>query len=295
MKLDELIRKRFCDSEELTKRLATFSDMPAVFCPAPPDDKDSLWGEMTHYPRLIFNYDMQANEERKSVGTLAITLVCQNTSEVFPEEIEPLVKNCLRDVLMKPDEHPLYAFSWAKTEGFEMQTGSTELLIGSEIRFDILEYSSQITTDPDPIMAANKYIKELYPESVVIGYDRMSDITESTKENPVIYCRLVESTKARETNTVAWMDGRIAVHILCPDSETRKKMTAAIAKQASLDGEIIMLDRSPMFIKRLQVSYTSDYLKSGLIFVTGEYGLLRYRAKGRGIKNIHVEEKLGGF
>ena len=71
----------------------------------------------------------------------------------------------------------------------------------------------------------------------------------------------------------------MAVHILCPDGETRLKMAAAIANKMSLDGEIIMLDHSPMFIKRLQANYKSDYLKEGQVFVTGHYGLLRYRAK----------------
>src|SRR5699024_9498252 len=123
------------------------------------------------------------------------------------------------------------------------------------------EYPSQETTDPDPIMAANKYIKGLYPECLVMGYDRMAEITEASKDKPVIYCRLVSTEKQEETNTVAWMDGRIAVHILCPDSETRLKMASEIANSLSLDGEIIMLDYSPMFIKRLQANYKSDYLK----------------------------------
>ena len=75
------------------------------------------------------------------------------------------------------------------------------------------------------------------------------------------------------------MDGRIAVHILCPESTVRLKMAADIANHLSLNGEVIMLDYSPMFVKRLQVNYKSDYLKEGQVFITGHYGLLRYRAK----------------
>lgn len=165
------------------------------------------------------------------------------------------------------------------------------MTIGSEIRFDILEYPSQETSDPDPIMATNQYIKGIYPECLIMGYDRMEEITEATAERPVIYCRLLSADKAEETNTVAWMDGRIAVHILCPDSGKRLKMAAAIANSISLDGEIIMLDYSPMFIKRLQANYKSDYLKDGQIFVTGHYGLLRYRAKPHSLQAAHVKYK----
>lgn len=84
------------------------------------------------------------------------------------------------------------------------------------------------------------------------------------------------------------MDGRIAVHILCPESETRMKIAAAIANRMSLDGEIIMLDHSPMFINRLQANYKSDYLKEGQIFVTVHYGLLRYRQKKHQISGVGI-------
>ena len=218
-------------------------------------------------------------------------MLCQNTTEITPEAIEPLVRDCLRDVILKPEGGTPYCFAWARTDAFTIGEKKGSVTIGSEVRFDILEYPSQETSDPDPVMATNKYIKELYPECMIMGYDKMEEITEATGERPVIYCRLVSADKSEETNTVAWMDGRIAVHILCPESETRLKMAAAIANRMSLDGEIIMLDHSPMFIKRLQANYKSDYLKDGQIFVTGHYGLLRYKAKPHSLTAAHVKYK----
>ena len=67
----------------------------------------------------------------------------------------------------------------------------------------------------------------------------------------------------------------------------RLKMAADIANHLSLDGEVIMLDYSPMFIKRLQVNYKSDYLKEGQVFITGHYGLLRYKAKPHVLMAAH--------
>lgn len=285
--LEELIHKRFISSESLVKHLALFNGAPAVFSPEPPDESQEGWGGNTQYPEVIYNFDLQANEERHSAGTLAVSLLCQNTAEITPEAIEPMVRKCLRDVILKPESGTPYCFTWARTDAFTL--GETGATIGNEIRFDILEYPSQETSDPDPVMAVNKYVKELYPECLVIGYDQMDEITEATVERPVIYCRLESMDKSEETNTVAWMDGRIAVHILCPESEKRMKMAAAIANRMSLDGEIIMLDKSPMFIKRLQANYKSDYLKSGQIFVTGHYGLLRYRAKSHSLTAAYVK------
>lgn len=288
MNLEQLIYKRFSGSEELTKQLAVFADHPAVFSLESPDVIHEGWGGMIQYPQVVYNFDMQTNEERKSVGSLVVSLVCQNTAEIVPEAIDPEIKKCLRDVLLKPEGGSPYAFAWARTDAFSIKDKKNGLLIGSEIRFDILEYPSQETADPDPVMAANQYIKELYPECLVIGSDRMDEITEATKEIPIVYCRLIAIEKGEETNTVAWMDGKIAVHILCPDNEKRIKMAAAIANQLSLDGEIIMLDYSPMFIKRLQANYKSDYLKEGQIFVTGHYGLLRYRQKKHHISEAGI-------
>ncbi len=277
MILEELIYQRFLNSAELKKCLAVFSGLPAVFCPEPPNDDHAGWDGRVQYPKIIYNFDLQADRERKSVGALSVSLLCQNTADVAPEDIEPEVKKCLRDVMLKPKGAFPYCFAWARTDAFTIEE---KLTIGCEVRFDILEYPSWETTDPDPVAAANQYIKKLFPECIVMGFDKMGEVTEASKETPVIYCRLAEVEKGVETNTVAWMDGKIAVHVLCPDSGRRIKIVAAIANRMSLDGEIIMLDHSPMTITRLQTDYQSDYLKEGQLFVTVHYGLLRYRAKG---------------
>lgn len=289
MLLEELIHKRFTSTAELAERLAKFNGIPAVFSSEAPDQDQEEWGGKTQYPMVVYNFDLQANEERHSAGALSVSLFCQNTDDVVPETIEPIIKDCLRDVILKPESGTPYCFAWARTDAFTVKDKKTDLLIGSEIRFDILEYPSQETSDPDPVVATNRYIKELFPECLIMGYDRMEEITEATTERPVVYCRLVSMEKSTETNTVAWMDGRIAVHVLCPDSEVRMKIAAAIAQKMSLDGEIIMLDYSPMFIKRLQVNYKSDYLKDGQIFVTGHYGLLRYSQKKHRMSGVEIQ------
>ena len=289
VKLEELIYKRFSGAKELTKYLSIFSGCPAIFSPEAPEDNQDGWEGRAQYPRIVYNLDIQANEERKSAGTLLVSLLCQNTEKVTPEEIEVEIRKCLRDIVIKPENGILYVFTWSRTDAFTLQEKNLDFVIGSDIRFDILEYSLQETTDPDPIMAINQYIKKLYTDCLVIGFDRIEEITEATKEQPILYCQLAALEKAEETNTVAWMDSRVAVHILCPDSEKRLKMAAAIVNQMSLDGEVILLDQSPMFIKRLQVNYKSDYLKDGQIFVTGHYGLLRYKEKPHMLQGAYLE------
>lgn len=288
MTIEDLIYKRLSEAESLTKYLARYARQPAIFTPEAPGDREAGWGRATQYPRAVFNFDMQADGERKSAGTLSVTLICRNDSEAVPELIEPAVKKALKDVLLKDDNGTLYAFAWARTEGFSMTEEKNELLIGSEIRFDIMEYPQQETTDPDPVMAMSRYIKELYPDSIVVGIDKMADETEASKEAPVFYCRLTEIEKLEETNTVVWMNGKIAISLLCPDGTTRLKMAAAVLNSLSLDGEVTMLDDSPMFMERLTANLKSDYLKDGQIFATGRYGLLRYKAVGYPLRHPNI-------
>lgn len=288
MNLEELICKRLSEAKKLTKCLTRYAGQPAIFTPEAPGDREAGWGRATQYPRAVFNFDMQADGERKSAGTLSVAIICRNDSEAVPELIEPAVKKALKDVLLKDDNGTLYAFAWARTEGFSMTEEKNELLIGSEIRFDIIEYPQQETTDPDPIMAMARYIKDLYPDSIVVGIDKMADETEASKEAPVFYCRLTEIEKLEETNTVVWMNGKIAISLLCPDGATRLKMAAAVLNSLSLDGEVTMLDDSPMFMERLTANLKSDYLKDGQIFVTGRYGLLRYKAVGYPLRHPNI-------
>lgn len=286
MTLEELLHKWFLGRENISKKLARFSDKPAIFYQTSPADNQSGWNDQ--YPRIVYTVDMQADQERKSAGTLQVSLLCDEAS-IPPEEIEPDVKNSLKDLLIQPDSGFPYCFTWSRTDAFEIpmrETGTDTRIIGIEIRFDILEYVSQETTDPDPIMALNQYIKVMIPEAFVLGVDKMNEYKTPTLNEPVFYCRLEGVEKNRENNTVVWMDGKIAVHVLCPVADLRLKWVMALANSLSLDGEVVMLDKSPMRVKRLQVNNKADYLKEGQLLVTVHYGLLRYKPKVHKIAEV---------
>lgn len=292
MVLEELIYKRFAGSEGLARHLAVFNGMPAIFSQEPPDGSQEGWGSPAHYPRAVYGFDMQANNERHSAGTLSVSLLCQNTADSTPEVIEPYIRACLRDVLLKPGGTP-YCFTWAGTDSFTIEEKKGIITTGCETRFDILEYPQETT---GPVPAVNQYIKELYPGSLVIGLDRLEEITEASDKRPVIYCRLLSSDKAEETNNVAWTDSRIAVHVLCPGNSRRRELAAGIGDSLSLAGEITMPDKSPMFIKRLQTDYGADYLKEGQVILTGHYGILRGFAARHRLKGAWtaITNKTGG-
>ena len=127
------------------------------------------------------------------------------------------------------------------------------------------------------------------PEVFVLETDHMKHFQVAETKKPVFYCRLDSVEKSRETNTVAWMDGKIAVHVLCPAADIRLKWLMALANSLSLAGEVVMLDKSPMKINRLQVNTKADYLKEGQLLVTVHYGLLRYKNKPHIITEVNTD------
>nr|DAE09834.1 MAG TPA: hypothetical protein [Siphoviridae sp. ctdjo3] len=294
MKFEELIYKRLLNSE-VAGKMASYAGVPAIFYSEVPSDNQEGWGDKTQYPRLCYWFDMQANQERNSAGTLTISLMCMNETEQLPEQMEPILRSCMKDILLTPhEENSSYCFAWGKTEAFSYQKqdgtrmSDGDLVVGCDIIFDILEYTNQETTDPDPIVAMNRYIKELYPEAIVLGWDKVEEIIEAGVETPVFYCRLLETEVDRETNTVVWLNGKIAIHFLCPDSSVRMKMTMGLANKLSLDGEVILLDKSPMFIEELSADYKADYFTEGQLKITGQYGLLRYQQAGKILRNTTI-------
>lgn len=72
-------------------------------------------------------------------------------------------------------------------------------IVCKEIVFDILEYPNQETTDPDPVIAVGTFIKELYPESIVIGLDRLENYTDPA-EHPVFF---VDCSRVRRQQVIA--------------------------------------------------------------------------------------------
>lgn len=292
MNLEELIYSRLKSTEGLTGKLTKYNGEPAIFYQKAPEDTQEGWQGTSQYPRIVFDLDKHSNSERKSQGTLIISILCDR-SGTEPETIEPIVTECLKNVLLKPEGAEVFAFAWAKTVPFEVREKVTTDLrvIGQEVTLDILELPSQVTTDPDPVDALNAYMHKIYPEAIIVGLTEMEEITEADPLHPVLYCRLQSCDTVETTNTVVWMQARMSVHVICPDSGTRMRVSQDIANHLVSDAEIIMLDYSPMRPGRISTNHTVDYLMSGQISGSFDYGILRYRPKQKLIAKVKLSSE----
>ena len=118
MTLEDLIYKRLTEDEALAKLLARFNGTPAIAYQTAPQDEDRGWDGKRQYPRMDYIVDMQANPERGSSGVLTINIWCDEKGHP-PEDIEPVVRAALQDILIKPDGSYPYNLGWARTDAFE--------------------------------------------------------------------------------------------------------------------------------------------------------------------------------
>lgn len=287
-RLEELIKERLCGDERITDTVARYLKEPAVFFREAPEDTVKGWKNQRQYPKIVFSYNTVVNGERKSSGALMVTITCLQESEILPEDLEPVIRDVLKDIIIRSDNFEPMALSWFSTNTFTLITEKQDQLVtGCEMTFDIMEFPCQVTTDPDPADALNEYLKAIVPEGVVLWHDDTEDITVATAEHPILYTRLVNTTIDRETNTVCWLNGELSVHILCPDASVRIKVLQGITNRLSLDGEVIMLDKSPMFVRSLSGANTLDYITQGQLQVSVQYGLLRRGSKPTPLRSVY--------
>ena len=78
MTLEELVHRWFTNHEGVAGRLASYAGKPAIFYQTAPADNQRGW--KCQYPRIVYAIDMQANQERKSAGTMEISLLCDEAA-----------------------------------------------------------------------------------------------------------------------------------------------------------------------------------------------------------------------
>lgn len=288
MKLEELIYTRICGAEYGSPGLASFDGKPAIFFGPCPEDSDRGWGDRRQYPRISYGLDLRGDPERQTTGTLYVD-VWSTEDGPAPEDIEPILRRVLCGVIMAPEDDAPCSFSWNASQAFQsnLQT-KTDKVIGVTVTFDMYAFPEQITSDPDPVLAMMKYIRDNYPEITVIGRGILPDFTEPTEQHPAVYFRLDSYQLGRETYTVAWLEGTVVGHLFAAGASSRQKWIRAIVDDLARRGEVIMLDTSPMFLRRISADNALDPLAAGQIRLGATWGILKQPAYAHGMGSIHT-------
>ena len=186
MKLEELIYSRISGAKYGSTGLASFNGAPAIFFGPCPEDTDRGWGRGRQYPRISYSLDLRGDPERQTAGTLYVDVWCTEDGPA-PEDVEPVLRAVLCGVIMAPEHDNPCSFSWQASQTFQSaRETKTDKVIGVTVTFDMIAFPEQITSDPDPVLAMMKFIRDEYPEITVIGQNTLPDFTEPSEEHPAV-------------------------------------------------------------------------------------------------------------
>jgi len=285
--LDGLLKDQIRGDPEIAGMLTTYKGIPAFFFQKAPMDTDRGWDKPC-FPRADYNIDMRCDPERKAAGTMIVNVWCTSESAHMPEDIEKRLVALIDGTFYTNRQRATVCAIWHRSDAFSYESSSngggstTPEVFGVTISFDLMEFPDQLTTEPDPVQSLNSWTRVNFPGMTVISHDDMPPVWKPTDANPAIYWRFEGMTATdRQSYAVNWHTGQFAAHVIARSVTERNRWTKAIIELVQLDGEIVLIDGSPMFAKQIAVRHNADPLREGQLLLTGQYGVLAQRRKER--------------
>ena len=272
--VEEKIYDHLAKSQHIIPLVAMYGGRPAVFLQEAPADTDANWEDGEQYGRIVFGVDYTGDPERETTATLWVDVYSHKDGPA-PEDIAPVISDEL-DNWFFSDGNEVIALAWNATSGFQ-ETRNDKLVNGATLTFDVLYFPLQLTTEPDPVEAINRWTKERLQSAYVIGFDDLP-ASWTPRENPTIYWRVASigpSTLYPDTFNCTWHDVDLNGHFMIDDANTRLTVCKAIIDELAAAEPVIMADKSPMFVRRITARTANDAIKTGQITVTASYGVLR--------------------
>lgn len=288
MTLEDLVYQRLTSADTITKQLAKYHDRPAITYQSAPEDTAEGWKSERQYPRIDYTVDMRANPERQTNGVLTLNIWCSQM-DIPPEILEPEVRAVLQDIFIQPDDAPPFSLAWARSDAFEYKSEANPatLVVGISMAFDVFAFPAQATVAPDPIAAIQEYVKAWHPTVFVIGKDAIKRFLSPTEKQPIAYFRLANLNSYQETNTVVWLDGTLIGHVFAPEN-SRMMWLKTLSDSLAIDGEIILQDGSPMFLRGIKADNSVSPLSEGQLRLEVRFGILRRLRETDKLNHIHL-------
>jgi hypothetical protein len=287
--LDGILKDQIRGDADMAGMLSRYKDSPAFFYQKSPQDDDRGWdGNKPTYPRADYNIDMRYDPERKVAGTMIINVWCTVESKSMPEDIEKRLVELINGTFYTNPQRETVCAVWNRSDAFNFEMPSNvggntaPEVMGVSLTFDLMLFPEQLSTEPDPIQGLNNWTRGYFPGMVIITQDELPPVWKPSETNPAIYWRF-EGTAAddKQSYAVNWYKGLFAAHVITGEITERNRWTKAIIERIQLDGEVVLVDGSPMFAKQIIIRHNSDPLREGQFILTGNYGVLAQHRKER--------------
>lgn len=256
----------------VSNNIAKYSNEPAVFYQQAPNDKDKSWGTSI-FPHIVYNIDWHYNPKSKIDGTITIVIYCNNENEVFPEDISRNIVDSISELFLT-DESGTYCLLWDRTESFNAK-GEEPVIFGIIATFDILAFPKQEGISPCPVWAANKFIKNMQPNCILLGHDTVPTYLRATALNPVVYVKKANTANIRTTYAMSWKSEDIIISVISESINGTRKWINAIVRDLEIEGETLMQNGAPYLITEIKENTSDDPLRTEQIVISGQYGIMK--------------------
>lgn len=282
--LEELLYQELVNDRELGEILSTYGGLPAVFYQKAPSSEYEDW-ESSCFPRIEFVVDRSFDPERASSGKLWCHLwvsadCVSSAGGNLEREMEEIMKKKLDGTFFRKNQVTTCA-SWLHSNTYRSQVNKKSMetsvveTFGITMEFDLLDFYPQCTSRPDPVEGANAWLKKRFSSLIVLGVDEIPPVWKPLPHEVAVYWRfLAYEGDMRQGFSVNWYLGKLALHLFSGSLVNRNACLKSLVEALQVDGEILLSDKSPMFVKKLQVNHGGDPLREGQLLLLGEYGVL---------------------
>ncbi len=274
--ISDLIVSQICADSDITCLLAEYNNKPAIFYQKAPNDSDPLWNDSC-FPHIVYNIYMKKEPERTINGKLIFNICCSEESNL--RDIEAILIDRISGTFYSPLQSNKFSFcaAWSFSKSFAhlkhfkiiQATGLWDLTLS----FDIMGFPEQITTQPDPILALNALTKQLYPETLLIGYDSLPQVYKP--KIPAIYWRMKDYQNTKTDSSVAGFDCQIAGHIIFDDYALCVAWCKELSEELSLEPLVVLGDGSQLLIQKIAVNNSADNIKEGQLVLSAYFSVIR--------------------
>lgn len=285
--IEALLQRQLSEDKDLGEMLASYGGESAVFYQKAPMDVDPMWDGLS-FPRVHYNLDFTYDPERKVSGVLSVDLwACslnhwgdgRSVDRVIAERLEELISG----VFYSGEGACTYCAIWRDSVSFVGQATSLRReaspveTFGITVTFDLIAFPVQAYDAPDPVWGLNLWVKENFPEVMVLGLEEIPEIWHPTAGVPLLYWRMTGTEVQREVYSCVWYLGEFYGHLYCDTEEKRNALTRRIVEGVKGGYDLPLEDGSYLRVEKVSYGFDGNPLTEGQIALLGEFGQLSKR------------------
>lgn len=241
-------------------------------------------GADTQKPYLVVRQGV-ATDDTQWLGTQSIVEVWPYIKRTSFEKVDDLVDKVI-GVLDKKTisaSGEVYLCLYLGSSGEDIVDVEWDAITRG-LRFAAVIIPSQVTIEPDPVLALNTWLSSVFTEL------QLDPATWNLSDaSPAIFWHISGLKITEQFSVVTWLEATLSCHILAPTPNGRLQWVKKITEKLALQREITLGDGSPLFFKSVSADSQADYLKTGQIKLTAKYGILQPETAVQPLNNAMVD------